>query len=759
VPDLLRRRPDLSPSGAMNAESQRYRLFEAVAELLAVVAASRPLLLILEDLHWADKPTLLMLRHLARAQQRASICVIGTYRESELDRRHPLAEMLADLRREPVVTRLSLTGLNETQVRDLVAAMIGRDALDLAPLVWQITDGNPFFVGEMLRHVNESGAIGRVRGKAAVAVTELGLPEGIREVIGRRLSRTSERCNQALTLAAVVGREFDVSVLKALGDLGEDQLLDALDEAVAAHLVAEAPGVRGRFSFLHALIRETLYGELSSSRRLRLHQRVGEAIERLTHGRANPPLADLAYHFFQAAPAGSVDKAIDYATRAGDRAADALASEEASRFYDMALQSLEFGESNNLAARRVDLHTRRARAFGALAQWALEKREVELALEALPAEQTERRTELLLMLADSCFYLLDIPGVRRFAAEGLELAEQVKRSDLAADALGWLARCQQADGDLIGAIDTDGEAMARGGGRKGVAIYHGPLTLYLAGQTVEAVAAGARAAEMARASRDSEFAMYGLSHYALALGGIGRYDEANRIFEEARRFGRKYGVLPPLARATAMQAGMHLAVFDLEGAEALQSEAREMAQSLSFTPTLVSASIDLLFTMARRHDPGRAERLLSETTASVLSTPGWHEWLWKLRLSQARAELALARDEFDLAVSEATAAVDQSQARGRLKYEALSLVTRALARQRLNRTDAAIADARAAVEVARATVDPALQLRAIVALLNLEGSDELAAEARTLRERIRSALPDETMKRRFDTSELVSQVK
>ena len=237
----------------------------------------------------------------------------------------------------------------------------------------------------------------------------------------------------------------------------------------------------------------------------------------------------------------------------------------------------------------------------------------------------------------------------------------MKRSDLAADALGWLARCQQADGDLIGAIDTDGEAMARGGGRKGVAIYHGPLTLYLAGQTVEAVAAGARAAEMARASRDSEFAMYGLSHYALALGGIGRYDEANRIFEPgdgsvANTACSAAGTCHPRCRPAC------ISLSSTWTREALQSEAREMAQSLLFTPTLVSASIDLLFTMARRHDPGRAERLLSGyTTCERVDTPGWHEWLWKLRLSQARAELALARDEFDLAVSEATAAVDQSQ--------------------------------------------------------------------------------------------------
>ena len=758
VPDLLRRRPDLRIAPPMSVETQRYRLFEAVNQLLRVVAARRPLLLILEDLHWADKPTLLALRHLARAQQPAAICIIGTYRESDLDRGHPLGEMLAELHREPAGTRLSMRGLTGAEVRDLVATMMGPDAVDLAPLLHEITGGNPFFVGELLRHLKESGAVERVRGRGAVAITELGLPEGIRDVIGRRLARTTERCQQALTLAAVVGREFDLGVLKALGDLAEDHLLDALDEAVAAHLIGEAPTAPNRFSFLHALIRETVYAELSSSRRRRLHQRVGEVIERLTQAHANPPLADLAYHFIQAAPIGSADKAIDYATRAGDRAADALASEEASRFYGMALHCLEFSESANVALRRVELHTRRARAFGSLAQWANERREVELALESLPPDRVEQRAELLLMLADSCFYLLDIVGVRRFAAEGYELAHRADLPDLCADALGWIARCQQAGGDLVAAVETDRKAIAHGRGRKGVAIYHSPHTLYLAGHMADAVVAGERAAEFARTLRDPDLVMYGLPHYGLALGGLGRFDDAFRIFGEARRFGRKYGVLPLLARATAMEAGVHLAIFDLEGAEALQREAQELARSLSFAPTLVSASIDLLFTMARRHDPGSAELLLRETVAAALSTPGWHEWLWKVRLSEARAELALARDEPHVAIVEATAAIEQSRARSRRKYEALGLATRAAALQRLGQTKQAIADACAAASVAREILDPALQLHALGAHLAVEGSDELAAEAVTLYQRIRSELPDDTTKQRFDSCELVRRI-
>src|SRR5262245_28984801 len=168
VPELLRRHPELPPPVVMNAESQRYRLFEAVAGFLGSATASRPILLLLDDLHWADKPTLLMLRHLTRGPNRAALCVIGTYRERELDRVHPLAEMLADLRREPVVTRMSLRGLDQVHVRGLVHSVLGPEAPpDLSSVVGEITGGNPFFVGETLRHIKESGAIGELRGKGA----------------------------------------------------------------------------------------------------------------------------------------------------------------------------------------------------------------------------------------------------------------------------------------------------------------------------------------------------------------------------------------------------------------------------------------------------------------------------------------------------------------------------------------------------------------------------------------------------------------
>jgi tetratricopeptide (TPR) repeat protein/KaiC/GvpD/RAD55 family RecA-like ATPase len=750
VADLVRRRPELQPAVSTPGEGQRYRLFQAVADFLGSAAATRPLVLVLDDVQWADKPTLQLLRHIVRVQHRARLLIVATYRDGEVGRTHPLADTLAELRRDPSVSRIALRGLGETPVRDLMASMIGPGSAAAATAIHEVTGGNPFFVGEILRHARETGVAAALRGGGASSLTALGLPESVRDVIGRRLSRTSEACNRTLAQAAAIGREFDVSLLMALGDVAEETLLDALDEAQRSHLIAPVPGRGQRFTFTHALIRETLYEESSPVRRARLHRRVGEALERRGGDHAQPPLADLAFHFFHAASPEVAAKAVDYASRAGDRAADALAYEEAARFYDMALQAIEHGENPQLAARRLDLHTRRARAFAALAQWAAEKREAELALGVAPPDALEQRAELVLTLAATSFYLLDIPAVRRFASDALALARQVDRGDLAADALGWLGRCLQADGDLLSAMDADRAATALGGGRRGVALHHGPLTLYLAGRTGEAVEAGARAVDHARRSADGEFAMYGLSHHALALGAAGRYADAEQMFAEAREFGRKYGVLPPLARSIAMHGGMRMAIGDYEGADALHREARELARSINFTPTVVSAGIDLLMIDARRGTPGRSEGLLSETAEAIVRTPGWHEWLWKLRLGHARAELALARGDVAAARADADVTIARARSTRRPKYEALALVTRAWAAQRSGERQLAIADAHAAVAAARTTADPALQLNTLATLLALDGCDELQAEADRLRAAIRAALPTAVMRERFD---------
>jgi tetratricopeptide (TPR) repeat protein len=252
--------------------------------------------------------------------------------------------------------------------------------------------------------------------------------------------------------------------------------------------------------------------------------------------------------------------------------------------------------------------------------------------------------------------------------------------------------------------------------------------------------------------------MYSLSHYGLNLTGAGRYAEASAIFQEARVFGRKYGAHSMLARVTAMTAGLHLNVFDYGGADALRGEAGELARSSGFAPPLVSSNIDALLTYARCHDPGPAEQLLEQTVTHAAATGGWHQWLWQIRLTQARAELALARGEPDDAIALAGEAIDGSHARRRPKYEALGFMTRARGLHAKGQTRSAIAAARRARQIAETIADPALLLLTLDALIDLDGSDELAAQAGATIDRIRRFLPDDSMRAHFDASEVVQRV-
>ena len=266
-------------------EAERHRLFESVTDLLADSSDNAPLVLVLDDLHWADKPSLLLLRHLLRSVTPIRVLILATYRDTDLDRSHPLADVLGDLRREGGVTRLDLMGLDAEGVEQLMESAAGHDldapSLELAKAVHTETEGNPFFVGQMLLHLVESGLVLQRgdRWTSDVALSDVGIPEGIREVVGRRLSRLSDVANEALLWAAVVGTEFDVPIVEAAGGPSGVALLDALDEATQIGVLREVGGAVGRYRFVHALVRSALHEEISTSRRVRMHWQVGEAIE------------------------------------------------------------------------------------------------------------------------------------------------------------------------------------------------------------------------------------------------------------------------------------------------------------------------------------------------------------------------------------------------------------------------------------------------------------------------------------------------
>jgi class 3 adenylate cyclase/tetratricopeptide (TPR) repeat protein len=349
APELARRIADVPPPQESEPETERYLLFNAVVGLLTTAASRAPVVVVLDDLHWGDRQTSVLLRHVIEDSSDARLLVLGTFRDSELTHDSPLTELLADLRREEgAVTRVHLDGFAEADVVALLEGVTGQEmrepGIALAGELQRETDGNPFFVAELLRHLLESGAVAQeADGRWALQddVSRLGLPESVREVVGRRVQRLGEETRRTLAAAAVIGRDFELALLSAVSDDDEEQLLDRLDAAEAASLVTERPGRAGWFTFTHALVEHTLYDELGGTRRARLHRRIAEALEQQCGEDPGERIGELAYHWSEAVRPVDIPRAAEYAARAGWRALSQLAPHDAQRWFERAVEMLE----------------------------------------------------------------------------------------------------------------------------------------------------------------------------------------------------------------------------------------------------------------------------------------------------------------------------------------------------------------------------------------------------------------------------------
>jgi DNA-binding SARP family transcriptional activator len=334
VPELRELFPDLPEPVSPESEGARFRLFDSTTAFLRNAAAKRPLVLVLDDLQAADEPSLLLLKFVARELGESSVLLAAAYRDVDPLLRDPLTTALTELVREPITRTLHLTGLDEPNVASFIELTTARmPAQGLASAVYSETEGNPLFVGEIVRLLALEGRLEDPAGP-------IGIPQSVKEVIGRRLRHLSAECNRILVLASVLGREFDLDVLERLSGSDRESLLEALDEATAARVVSDVPGAIARLRFAHELIRDVVYEALPRARRFQLHREVGEDLEALHEGALEPHLAELAHHFFEAVPGGDARKAITYAGRAGRHATDLLAYEEAVRLYEMALRLL-----------------------------------------------------------------------------------------------------------------------------------------------------------------------------------------------------------------------------------------------------------------------------------------------------------------------------------------------------------------------------------------------------------------------------------
>jgi hypothetical protein len=300
--------------------------------MLRAASDDVPLVVVLDDLHWADGPTLRMLTHVAREIARSRLLVVGTYRDTDLDRTHPLTRALADLNREQLFQRIPLRGLTRSEVEAYLQSATGsRLSSALVQRVYEETEGNPFFLAEFVNLMVQEDGLG----------DSTTVPEGVREALGRRLDHLSAECNELLGVAAVAGREFGYDLLARLADYGDESLLRLIEEALEARVIEEA-SEPGRYRFTHALMQETLLSELSITRQVRLHGAIAEALVGLYGERAERHAAELAHHFAESATLSRThaEDAIGYCRVAAQLAERQIAWDEAARHYERALATL-----------------------------------------------------------------------------------------------------------------------------------------------------------------------------------------------------------------------------------------------------------------------------------------------------------------------------------------------------------------------------------------------------------------------------------
>ncbi|MDP6823215.1 MAG: protein kinase [Dehalococcoidia bacterium] len=365
VTDVNDRLPDLQPALQLeDPDSARFRLFDSIVSFLKSASQSRPLVIVLDDLHWSDQPSLNFLEFAAREIGQSRVMLIGTYRDMELNRRHPLTVTLGDLSRERLFERVLLRGLTEVDISRFVEIAAGfAPPPELSATIHRHTEGNPLFVTEVVRELVQSGELAESRISGA-STWSVRIPEGVREVIGRRLDRLSQRTNDVLTVAAVVGRDFRLNALKVLvEDTTDGQLLDVLDEALDARIIEELSDGVGHYQFTHALMQETLTGELSLTRRVRFHARIAEALEAIYRTETNAHAAELAYHFGEAETLLGSAKLVHYSAVAGGQALAANAMDSAAAYFDRALSSVS---EQPVDAEIALLHAGAAKAHRAL---------------------------------------------------------------------------------------------------------------------------------------------------------------------------------------------------------------------------------------------------------------------------------------------------------------------------------------------------------------------------------------------------------
>jgi class 3 adenylate cyclase/tetratricopeptide (TPR) repeat protein len=546
VPELRRRFPDIGESLDLPPEQQRRYFFNAVGSFIARGAARFPLMLVMDDVHWADEPTLLLIEHMAALMPEMSVLGVGTYRDVELEVSRPLAATLERMLRARTVERIPVKRFDRAGVATMIAALAGKSAPDaIVGAVFDETEGNPFFVEEVFRHLVEEGKVFDESGefRTDIHVDELDVPESVRLVVGRRLERLGAEAQRALAAGAVVGRAFAFSLLEEIADIDTGRLLDIVEEAEAARvIVPEERDGQVHYSFAHELIRQTLLSGISLLRRQRLHLSVANAIERTDKSARDSRPSEIANHLLQAGAAAEAERTLEYLELAADRAIEAAAFEEALRAIDDALSVVDTDEP--LA--HAKLLERKAWAVRALGRFDESLSILDEVIGSYAAlGEHEKAAELCREMGYMNLWLGRFDEVFRVNQRGLDiLGDRVvpARAYLVSGmgALMGVGGFRDQALEYIAQSDEIGEQL-QDERVLGWTAWTRCLTLYSNADPDEAISVGTRASELLRRSGDPWTLCDSLSWTALALIVSGRMGEAADMGAEALDLARRIG--------------------------------------------------------------------------------------------------------------------------------------------------------------------------------------------------------------------------
>ena len=585
VPKLRQLCPDIPPPLDLPAEQERRYLFNSVWEVLARTGRGRPMLLVLDDIHWADEPTMLLIQHLAERIAEVPVLMVGLYRDSELDVGRPLSRTFEELTRRRLAKRMPLGRMPEEDVARMLQAMAGQEPpRRLVDVLYAETEGNPFFTEEVFKHLAEEGRLFDAEGgfRADLSVDELDVPEGVRMVVGARLRRLGEEGPRVLGTAAVLGRVFSFGLLQVLEEITEDALLDLVEEAERARLIftVDDGSEEDRFIFAHELIRQTVLAELSVPRRRRLHARAAEALESVYASGLEPQAAAIAQHLLEAGPAADPKRTFRYLFMAGRWAQETAAFEEALSHLERAAERME----SAAPPERAELLFQLGMARRSTGSW---ETAIDAWRQSIDAYEELGDHQALGRVCVQAAYSLLWAG--RFA-EGVEICERglaflgervsTDRARLLATAgmnAGYVGD-YQAGADMI----EQGIALAAELGDESVlgqGMFNKCLHRWAWLELEESVEAGLQAPELLRASGDLFTATATLGFVTIALVHLGRLDESRRVGRELKPLAERIGNYPALLQvlrgggvADFIQTG------DVEGLAAFGQADREFCE-------------------------------------------------------------------------------------------------------------------------------------------------------------------------------------